>query len=453
MLLAAVSSGARSWYVDGLNGDDANDGLSATRAFRSVTRALYAIQGDGHGNHLIEVAPGLYDERLGERFPWRHLGEGTVALSGAGRDRVAVVLPPGATAIEFRSGYRQSAGLFVSGFSFTGDATAALASVLSGDSRPDSFTFTGNRVEGVGALAITSGGAPYQLLRLNVSGNEFINSGIVIRLGSGASTLDGAIENNLFRGSRIVVDGSALDAVVPVDAGRIVNNTFVEDSQLLLDSPGVTLYELSLCNNIFYGNQLPVSDPWAIMPRLQSNVFFANRAHYKSYDRGYLGRAEDINRLRNASGNRVTDPRFVDPIAHDYRLAAGSPCIDTGFDDAGMPTTDFEGEVRPRDGDGDGVARRDVGFDEVSAVAGRLMRYQGVRHLQPVLPMLGSVLPLNPEPSPYGSLYVPLFMDGAVDPDEQVLSDRSRPLVIYQMEGSEKLVLSKTADGRLRISF
>jgi hypothetical protein len=49
------------------------------------------------------------------------------------------------------------------------------------------------------------------------------------------------------------------------------------------------------------------------------------------------------------------DPRFVDPVARDYHLSAGSPARDAV--DAG-PAMDFEGDPRPRGG------RFDLGADE-----------------------------------------------------------------------------------------
>src|SRR5215472_1231183 len=48
-----------------------------------------------------------------------------------------------------------------------------------------------------------------------------------------------------------------------------------------------------------------------------------------------------------ASGTIIADPKFVDPGAHDYHLAAGSPAIDAGTSN-GAPTTDYDGNARPQ---------------------------------------------------------------------------------------------------------
>ena len=48
------------------------------------------------------------------------------------------------------------------------------------------------------------------------------------------------------------------------------------------------------------------------------------------------------------TGNIDADPMFVDPDNGDYRLAAGSPCIDAG-DNTAVPagiTTDLDGNPR-----------------------------------------------------------------------------------------------------------
>lgn len=59
------------------------------------------------------------------------------------------------------------------------------------------------------------------------------------------------------------------------------------------------------------------------------------------------------------------DPKFVDPNNGDFHLQPYSPCIDHGNNKAvNPPYTDFEGDPRVIDGNGDFVPRVDMGADE-----------------------------------------------------------------------------------------
>ncbi len=72
----------------------------------------------------------------------------------------------------------------------------------------------------------------------------------------------------------------------------------------------------------------------------------------------YGGLCTDVT---GTDGNISADPLFVS--AADFHLQAGSPAIDAA-DDATAPASDIDGEARPVDGDGDGIAVADMGADE-----------------------------------------------------------------------------------------
>lgn len=90
-------------------------------------------------------------------------------------------------------------------------------------------------------------------------------------------------------------------------------------------------------------------------------------ASYSDYSRG-PGAAGGNAQINEANVTDVGDAGFVDAATGDYRLAPGSPLID-----AGDPTTlaglDFAGNPLIADGNGDGIARRDVGAYELAAAS------------------------------------------------------------------------------------
>lgn len=62
-------------------------------------------------------------------------------------------------------------------------------------------------------------------------------------------------------------------------------------------------------------------------------------------------------------------PDFINLAGGDYHLHFGSPCIDAGANLSGIVTNDYDGNPRPLDGNGDGVAAYDIGAYEFNLLA------------------------------------------------------------------------------------
>jgi hypothetical protein len=68
--------------------------------------------------------------------------------------------------------------------------------------------------------------------------------------------------------------------------------------------------------------------------------------------------------ITSGSGHLNVNPGFRDSATGDYRLAATSPVIDKGAPGTGAPTLDLGKGARILDGNGDGIAVRDMGAYE-----------------------------------------------------------------------------------------
>jgi hypothetical protein len=172
-----------------------------------------------------------------------------------------------------------------------------------------------NRAEEGGGLYLTyRGGTDAWIQDCVISGNSAVGSGrgggvfiedsyaLLLRClvyGNRAVGSDGSVA---VRGAGVFVWGFAFPRLWRC---TIVDNR-VEEPSLLEDDFG-GLYGLAhIMDGIVRGND-------------ETQLGGATHAYYSNVEGGFSG-----------EGNIDVDPLFVDGAEHDYRLAAGSPCIDTG---------------------------------------------------------------------------------------------------------------------------
>ena len=133
-----------------------------------------------------------------------------------------------------------------------------------------------------------------------------------------------------------------------------------------------------------------------------------------------------------SNGNIRQAPRFMDPANGDIHLLVGSPCIDTGDDNAPeLPATDFEGDSRVLDGDTDGTATVDMGADEFGSFIEGTVTFAGV----PCRPGTASrgVPPCN---GPYPNFNIVVYRADGVTVETQAVSDKDGNYRIPLFPGS-----------------
>ncbi len=137
--------------------------------------------------------------------------------------------------------------------------------------------------------------------------------------------------------------------------GDLVNNVIV-DNTATEKGGGIYVYHYSspnITNNIIYGNKgQGVNVKFGSFPLIDYNLFWSNT------NGNYGGDAS------GGSNNIYSNPYVVNSDVGDYRLKSTSPCIDRGTNSL-APSTDFDDNPRPTDGDNDRIYVTDIGAFEI----------------------------------------------------------------------------------------
>jgi parallel beta-helix repeat protein len=215
-----------------------------------------------------------------------------------------------------------------------------------------------------GGISLFAAGTP------TISGNTISgNAAEPGRDGGGISLVNSSnalISNNFIVGNS-GAEGGGIFWLVPFgDPGpNVVNNTIAGNSASTNGSAvfadgfdGAT----RLTNNVLVG-----AGPEAVLAcgdfnDLNPPVIAFNNVFNAGAGPEYGGTCTD---QTGQDGNISADPRFVDAGAGNFHVQAGSPVVDAGRNQD-APATDVDGDPRPLDGNGDGVAVVDIGADEVA---------------------------------------------------------------------------------------
>jgi uncharacterized repeat protein (TIGR01451 family) len=200
------------------------------------------------------------------------------------------------------------------------------------------------RVTGGGLFSWTS--SPQ--IRFNeIVDNEAPTSGGVHLTGS----IGFEVTNNIIARNKATVEGGGIE-LMSNSQGNIINNTLVNNN-LGAGAEAINCRNNShprIANNIMVGQKYGVRAQEQAKPTVEYNDVW--NSSVKNYDG-----------VSSGPGAISCDPHFVNASAGDYHLTPGSCVIDNGTAN-GAPTSDFDGDPRPVDGDGDRNAAWDMGADE-----------------------------------------------------------------------------------------
>ncbi len=251
-------------------------------------------------------------------------------------------------------------------------------------------TFSGNSAgSGGGVYAQSSSGAV--LFTNNTFSNNTTTSegaGTYIDCNSGGVILT----NNTFNGNSAGWEGGGASIYPSDGAATLTNNIFSGNTSVNFGG-GAYVHTggamVRLTNNTFTGTNTAVSGGGLYVAlylntatgNIYNNLIRGNTATsaggdiYVDDDPNNTGTPATVNLFNNdytqfaikvgtslSQANNIDQPPLLNG---DFHLQAGSPCIDAGDNGApSIPPTDFEGDNRTIDGNGNGSSVADMGADE-----------------------------------------------------------------------------------------
>lgn len=319
-------------FVDISNDSGIEDG-TADYPFNTIQEGIDFAPSD----NAVRVAPGTYHEHVVVTRGIDLIGAGATStiIDGSGSGTVVSIgdasLLQGFT-IQHGSAYF-GAGIVTTGSpKITNNIIRNNAQGAGG---------SGAAIHGNNSSPIITG----NIIRENTADTQFLSGAISFINSSSPYITNNVISNNTGRG--------AINLTLPAGNTPIVmNNTILGNAGagIKLDVR-VNQSDVVVANNILLGNSAGIQLDFgtsANWPIFEYNDVFGNTTDY-------VGMSD----LTGTDGNISLDPMFAD----EFHLSYQSPLIDVGSLTY-YAISDFDGEARPLDGNGDGVLQSDIGADE-----------------------------------------------------------------------------------------
>ncbi len=194
--------------------------------------------------------------------------------------------------------------------------------------------------------------------RIYADGNHASYSGFLEAYSCDLINISNSIFTNNYVDDNPLIGDRALFRI-SADNFNLYNSSIINNNNRLISLTRNTKSYLNNC--IIWGNSQPqiLLDPYNL-PYANVTMTIQNCDIENGQSSVDIGNST----LNWGTGNINILPEFIDST---YRLASNSPCIDMGINDSVFCSTDFDGNLRVWDGDGNGTATVDMGAYEYGA--------------------------------------------------------------------------------------